>query len=297
MTSVSIAITVDNLHMTYPKGMRAVQGISFDVHPGEVFALLGPNGAGKTTTVEILEGFRKRTEGRVQVLGIDPADTNRAWRDRVGIVFQSTATSDDVSVEEMLALQARYHSTPRPVDEVIELVGLEEKRSVRTDRLSGGQQRRLDVARGIIGRPEVLFLDEPTTGFDPEARRQFWDLIRTLQGEGTTIVLTTHYLDEASVLADRVGVIVAGKLVALDVPDAIGGASRGLATVTWREGEELREAPAANPAEFVLALVNRLGIDIADLTIIRPTLEDAYLKLVEQHSEPKASEVSEQGSR
>jgi ABC-2 type transport system ATP-binding protein len=292
MTSASSAISVENLHMTYSKGMHAVQGISFDVHPGEVFALLGPNGAGKTTTVEILEGFRKRTEGYVHVLGIDPAAATRAWRDQVGIVFQSTATNDDVSVEEMLVLQAKYHSAPRAVDDVIDLVGLEEKRSVRTDRLSGGQQRRLDVARGIIGRPEVLFLDEPTTGFDPEARRQFWDLIRTLQGEGTTIVLTTHYLDEASVLADRVGVIVAGKLVALDVPDAIGGASRNVAMVRWREGEHLREAPAAKPAEFVLALVERMGVDIADLTISRPTLEDAYLKLVEQHSELADSEGS-----
>jgi ABC-2 type transport system ATP-binding protein len=292
MTNTDAAITVHDLHMTYPRGTKAVRGVSFDVRRGEVFALLGPNGAGKTTTVEILEGFRTRTSGDVNVLGMDPANANRSWRDRVGIVFQGTSTSDDATVREILTLQSKYHSTVRPVDEVIALVGLDEKRDTRADRLSGGQQRRLDVARGIIGRPELLFLDEPTTGFDPEARRQFWDLIRALQNDGTTIILTTHYLDEASILADRVGVIIAGQLVALDVPESIGG-NRSVATVQWRENNELRTEETQQPAEVVMSLVSRLGSNIDDLTISRPSLEDAYLQLVGRHTAESETESTE----
>ncbi len=283
MTLDEPAIAVHDLHMTYPKGTKAVRGLSFDVWRGEVFALLGPNGAGKTSIVEILEGFRRRTSGTVQVLGTDPANATRQWRDRIGIVLQGSNTVDDATVEEILTLQSTYHSTTRPVREVIRLVGLEDKRTTRVDRLSGGQVRRLDVARGIIGRPDLLFLDEPTTGFDPEARRQFWDLIRELQNEGTTIVLTTHYLDEAAVLADRVGVVIAGRLAALDVPNAIGGADRECSVVRWRENNEPHSEESNHPAQVVLSLVERLGIEIKDLTIERPTLEEAYLQLVAKH--------------
>ena len=288
-TRTTPAIVVRDLHMTYPRGTEALRGLSFEVQRGEVFALLGPNGAGKTTAVEILEGFRQRTSGTVEVLGTDPAEAGRSWRDRVGIVLQGSNTVDDATVEEILNLQSTYHSTTRPVSDLIALVGLDDKRTTRVDRLSGGQVRRLDVARAIIGRPDLLFLDEPTTGFDPEARRHFWDLIRSLQDEGTTIVLTTHYLDEAAVLADRVGVVVDGKLVALDTPELIGGANRGQATVRWREGQELHQEHSTHPARVVMSLVARLGDDIEALTIERPTLEDAYLKLVATHSTAAAA--------
>ena len=287
-------ISVSDLHMTYASGTAAVAGVDFSVHSGEVYALLGPNGAGKTTTVEILEGFRKRTGGDARVLGIDPASPTRKWRDRVGIVLQTSGTSDEVTVAELLTLQARYHANPRSVEEVIELVGLADKQSTRVDRLSGGQQRRLDVGRGIIGRPELLFLDEPTTGFDPEARRQFWDLIVSLKNEGTTIVLTTHYMDEAEVLADRIGVIVAGKLVATGTPESLGGRDTTNAVVRWTESGRPQETSSPRPAEVVTALVSRLGIDIADLTISRPTLESVYLALVHRstdHSSPPLEET------
>ena len=277
------AISVRELTMTYPNGTVALSGVDFEVQPGEVFALLGPNGAGKTTTVEILEGFRSRTSGSAIVLGIDPSNASRVWRDRVGIVLQSSGTSDEVSVRELLALQARYHASPRAPGEVIGLVGLEDKADTRVDRLSGGQQRRLDVARGIIGRPDLVFLDEPTTGFDPEARRQFWDLIRALRDEGTTIVLTTHYMEEAEVLADRIGVIVGGRLVATGTPSELGGRNEAPAIVQWTENGMQTERRSHQPASIVLELTNRLGLDIEDLTITRPTLESTYLGLVAAH--------------
>ena len=279
----SPAISVRGLTMTYPNGTVALAGVDFDVQSGEVFALLGPNGAGKTTTVEILEGFRSRSSGSAIVLGIDPAKATRAWRDRVGIVLQSSGTSDEVSVRELLQLQASYHANPRPADEVIGLVGLEEKAGTRVDRLSGGQQRRLDVARGIIGRPDLVFLDEPTTGFDPEARRQFWDLIGTLRDDGTTIVLTTHYMEEAEVLADRIGVIVGGLLVAIGTAAELGGRNEAPAIVRWTEGGTLHEQRSHQPAAVVRELTNRVGVDIEDLTIARPTLESTYLRLVAAH--------------
>ncbi len=279
----TLAIDVHGLSMTYPNGTQAVRSIDLDVRVGEVFALLGPNGAGKTTTVEILEGFRRRTDGTATVLGIDPSAPTRAWRDRVGVVFQSSGTSDEVTVAELLTLQASYHANARPVDETIALVGLEEKRTTRVDKLSGGQQRRLDVARGIIGRPELLFLDEPTTGFDPEARRQFWDLIRGLRADGTTIVLTTHYMDEAEVLADRIAVIVDGSIVATGTPANLGGRDDAQSIVRWTENGMAREQPSDRPAEVVANLVGRLGTDITDLTITRPTLESTYLDLVHRH--------------
>jgi ABC-2 type transport system ATP-binding protein len=200
------AVRVHALVKTYAQ-RNAVDGLSFEVAAGETFALLGPNGAGKTTTTEILEGHRSRDGGQVAVLGVDPQRADRAWRARIGIVLQSVGDFHDLTVLEVVRHFAGYFPDPRDPDEVIELVGLTDQRKVRDAKLSGGQRRRLDVALGILGRPEVLFLDEPTTGFDPEARRQFWELIRALRTAGTTILLTTHYLDEAEQLADRVAVI------------------------------------------------------------------------------------------
>src|SRR5215218_9033450 len=211
------AVAVSELHKSYGD-FEAVKGITFEIRLGEVFALLGPNGAGKTTTVEILEGYRHRDAGEVDVLGHDPGDDEPRYRSRIGIVLQSTAESAELTVGEMVGHFALYYPAPRDADEVLAAVGLTEKRSARVRSLSGGQRRRLDVALGIIGRPELLFLDEPTTGFDPQARRTFWELIRSLRGEGTTIVLTTHYLEEAETLADRVGVITQGRLIAVDTP-------------------------------------------------------------------------------
>ena len=212
-----LAITVAGLRKEY-KGVPAVNGVDLDVRRGEIFALLGPNGAGKTTTVEILEGYRKRTAGEVAVLGVDPGHGDSAWRSRIGIVLQGTGEFDDLNVNEVVHHFASFYPNPRDPDEVIEQVGLAAKARSRTHALSGGQKRRLDVALGVVGRPELLFLDEPTTGFDPEARIEFWELIAELAKSGTTIVLTTHYLDEAEALADRIGVIAAGRMVAVSTP-------------------------------------------------------------------------------
>ncbi|MCL1800669.1 MAG: ABC transporter ATP-binding protein [Promicromonosporaceae bacterium] len=216
-------IVVTDLTKTYrgKKGQPdkvAVNGLDLTVFQGEVFAILGPNGAGKTTTVEILEGFRKRDSGQVTVLGEDPANPSRAWRSRVGIVLQSANDMDKLTVFEAISSTASYYPNPRDPNEVINAVGLDEKRNASLKSLSGGQRRRVDVALAIVGRPELLFLDEPTTGFDPEARRDFWDLIRTLNTDGTSVILTTHYMDEAAALADRIAVIVNGQVVALDTP-------------------------------------------------------------------------------
>ncbi|MEN3357633.1 MAG: type transport system ATP-binding protein, partial [Mycobacteriales bacterium] len=216
------AIEVSGLRKSYP-GTVAVDGVDLQVRRGEVFSLLGPNGAGKTTTVEILEGYRLRDAGTVRVLGTDPASGSRELRARIGIVLQKVDDLAQLTVAESIRSCAAYYPRPRPVDEVIEMVGLTEKRNARGSQLSGGLRRRLDVALGIVGNPELLFLDEPTTGFDPEARRQFWALIESLAGGGTTILLTTHYLDEAEQLADRVGVIVAGKVVEVGPPATLGG--------------------------------------------------------------------------
>jgi len=208
-----VAVMVTDLRKSY-QDVTAVRGIDLGIARGEVFALLGPNGAGKTTTVEILEGFRQRDHGTIDVLGRDPARADRAWRARIGIVLQLASAGPELTVLEMVRQFAAFYPRPRRPEEAIELVGLTGKARSRISMLSGGQTRRLDVALGIVGRPELLFLDEPTTGFDPEARRQFWELIRTLRGDGTTIVLTTHYLDEAEALADRIAVIAAGRIVA-----------------------------------------------------------------------------------
>jgi len=268
------AIEVHGLRKSYG-GREVVAGIDLNVAGGEVFALLGPNGAGKTTTVEILEGHRRRDGGAVRVLGVDPGTAGRRWRARIGVVLQTATDAADLTVAEMVRHVAGFYARPRPVAEVLSMVGLTEKAKSRVRTLSGGQRRRLDVALGVVGRPEVLFLDEPTTGFDPEARRQFWDLIRTITAEGTTILLTTHYLDEAEALADRLAVISAGVIVAEGTPASLGGRATAEAIVSWDGRRERTIDPDA--------LVRRLvadGVDLSSLTITRPTLEDAYLTLI-----------------
>ena len=274
-----IAVQVQNLRKQYGRRV-AVADVSFDIRAGETFALLGPNGAGKSTTVEILEGYRRRNSGDVRVLGHDPARADAAFRARIGVVLQSAGELGALSVREQLTQFAGFYPHPRDVDEVIAAVGLTELAGRRVSKLSGGQQRRVDVALGIIGRPEVLFLDEPTTGFDPAARRSFWELIRSLSAEGVTIVLTTHYLDEAAQLADRVGIIAEGRLRALGGVDDVGVASARTPIVRWREGDALRERRTDEPGAVVADLVRRLGGEPPDLQVVRPTLEDVYLDLV-----------------
>ncbi|MGK5742476.1 ABC transporter ATP-binding protein [Micromonospora sp. URMC 103] len=275
-----LAIRVRGLRKAYGDTV-AVAGLDLDVHRGEVFALLGPNGAGKTTTVEILEGYRRRDAGEVGVLGSDPASPAADWRSRVGIVLQGTGEFDELTVGEVVRHFAGFYPDADDPDKVIERVGLAGKARARTHTLSGGQKRRLDVALGIIGRPELLFLDEPTTGFDPEARREFWELIRDLAAAGTTIVLTTHYLDEAEALADRVGVIAGGRLVAVAAPDQLGNRQEALATVSWRTPEgSVESAQSATPTALVADLAARFGGEVPGLTVTRPTLEDIYLTMI-----------------
>ncbi len=273
------AISVRGLVKRYGD-FTAVDGLDLDIRRGEIFALLGPNGAGKTTTVEICEGYRSRDAGEVRVLGDDPAGGSRAWKARLGIVLQSGSGDSQLTVRELLTAQAAYYADPRDVDEVLGLVGLTEKAGVRGKTLSGGQRRRLDVALGIVGRPALLFLDEPTTGFDPEARRQFWSLIRSLRDLGTTMLLTTHYLDEAEALADRVGVIARGQLVEVAVPSALGGRETAPATVTWTEAGVRRTEATATPTALVAELTARFDGEIPDLAVARPTLEDVYLQMI-----------------
>jgi ABC-2 type transport system ATP-binding protein len=274
------AVTVRGLVRRYGD-LTAVDGIDLDIHSGEVFALLGPNGAGKTTTVEILEGFRKRDAGEVRVLGEDPQRASRTWRSRLGIVLQSTTESAELTVGELVGHFARFYPDPRDPDEVIDVVGLAEKRDTRSSALSGGQRRRLDVALGIVGRPELLFLDEPTTGFDPEARRAFWALVRDLRGDGTSILLTTHYLDEAEALADRVGVINGGRLVAVDTPERLGGRVAHRARVSWEDGAGRYEEVTETPTRLVQELAERYGGgEVPGLQVRRPSLEDVYLSMI-----------------
>lgn len=272
------AIRVRGLRKVYPK-VQAVAGVDMDVERGEIFALLGPNGAGKTTTVEILEGHRARDDGTVSVLGEDPGTAGRRWRARIGMVLQTATDAAELSVRETVRHFARYYPRPRRPDEVIELCGLGEKAGARVKGLSGGQRRRLDVALGIIGTPELLFLDEPTTGFDPEARRQFWSLIRQLAADGTTIVLTTHYLDEAEALADRVAVIARGRVVALGTPSDLGGRAHREATVRWTDHRGEQSVRTSTPTKVIGGL-SRAGGELAGLTVTRPSLEDVYLDLV-----------------
>jgi ABC-2 type transport system ATP-binding protein len=275
-------IEVNELRKSY-RALSVVKGISLDIHKGEIFAILGPNGAGKTTTVEILEGFRAADSGTVRVLDTDPAIKGKAalqWRDRIGIVLQSTQDTAELTVREAITHFASYYSNPRAIDEVISLVGLEEKADDRARTLSGGQRRRLDVGLGIIGRPEVLFLDEPTTGFDPEARRAFWVLIKQLRDEGTTILLTTHYLDEAEALADRVAVMNHGEILEISTPALLGGRANAQATISWSEGGVSKSETSDAPTAFVKTLSERLGGEVPDLSIHRPSLEDIYLSMI-----------------
>ena len=280
--SSTAAIEVKGLVKRYG-AKTAVDGIDLSVESGEIFALLGPNGAGKTTTVEILEGYRIATAGEVKVLGFNPATKGSAgqrWRNQIGIVLQSTSDAADLSVFETISHYANYYENPRNVDQVIEEVGLQEKVNAKARELSGGQRRRLDVALGIIGSPQLLFLDEPTTGFDPEARRSFWDLIRTLKAEGKTILLTTHYLDEAQALADRVGVINNGKIIEIATPQTLGGRNNAPAKVTWLENGITNQIHTKDPTAEVLKLGQRFGGSVPELEVSRPNLEEIYLKMI-----------------
>jgi ABC-2 type transport system ATP-binding protein len=274
-------ISIKGLRMTYGE-TEAVRGIDLEVERGEVFAFLGPNGAGKTTTVEILEGYRKRTGGEVSVLGEDPQGAGRAWRERIGIVLQASRLDPYLTVRESLALYAGYFRAPRPIEEVIALVGLEGKADERARKLSGGQQRRLDVGMALIGDPELLFLDEPTTGFDPSARRQAWDVIAGLRDLGKTVFLTTHYMDEAQRLADRVTIIAAGEIVARGTPEDLGDRESQPAKISYRAGGEEVTVETLTPVATLHDLTGAAlarGEELEGLEVTRPTLEDVYLEL------------------
>jgi len=283
---VTAAVSVAGLTKAY-RGVEAVRGIDFEILVGEVFGLLGPNGAGKTTTVEILEGYRKRDGGEVTVLGEDPERTGTEWRQRIGVVLQSSAVYPTLSVREMLALFAGYYSKPLPVDDVVELIGLVEKRDARVKSLSGGQARRLDLGLALVGDPELVFLDEPTTGFDPGARRAAWETIRSLRSLGKTILLTTHYLEEAEHLSDRVAVLREGRIVAAGRPAELMGRSREAEIRYLRDGEEVvvrTDEPTRVLHELTEAAV-REGVELEGLEVRRPTLEDVYLSLTESEDE------------
>jgi len=303
--SSEAAIEIDGLRKSYGH-FEAVRGLSLRVEEGEIFAFLGPNGAGKTTTVEILEGFRKRDGGDVRVLGIDPEHADRAWRARIGIVLQEGRAQAELSVRETLVLWAAYYPHPRPVEETIALAGLEEKADDRVARLSGGQRRRLDVALALIGDPDLVFLDEPTTGFDPVARRAAWKVIAGLRDLGKTVFLTTHYLDEAQELADRVAIIKAGEIIVEGPPDALGaGSSQTEVLFVAPAGVALGELPVSEPLDVVDGRVrlrtpsptralaalcgwaDERGIELERLEVTRPSLEDVYLELVDA-TEPSA---------
>ena len=297
------AISVSGLRKTYGEA-EAVRGIEFEVAAGEVFGFLGPNGAGKTTTIEILEGYRERSAGEVSVLGVDPASPTRAWRNRVGLVLQECELDPLWTVREAVALFARFYERPRPVEETIELVGLGDKRDARVGTLSGGQKRRADVAIGIVGDPDLIFLDEPTTGFDPTARRDAWNMIEGLKALGKTVFLTTHYMDEAQHLADRVAILRDGLIVAQGRTEQL-GAEIGHRTVigfALEDGlgvEEVRslvEAPvrvSGNQVEIetdepqrdlyrLLGLAEERGAALAELEVRRPSLEDVFLELTRE---------------
>ncbi len=275
-------IEVKGLKKSYGD-VHAVRGLDLKIERGEIFSLLGPNGAGKTTTVEILEGFRTRDAGSVSVLGFDPQTRGheaRIWRDRIGIVLQSSSDAGDLTVIETIKHFSGYYSNPRDVDEVIHSVGLKEKEGALIRNLSGGQRRRLDVALGIIGNPELLFLDEPTTGFDPEARRAFWALIQQLRTDGTSILLTTHYLDEAEALADRVAVINNGVIIEVSTPAELGGRATSQATVQWRDGDAIKSEKTDNPTALVSSLSSSFNGEVPELIVTRPSLEDIYLEMI-----------------
>ena len=301
-------IEVSDLRKSYGD-VPAVRDVDLEVGAGEIFAFLGPNGAGKTTTVEVLEGYRSRDGGDVRVLGEDPARPARGWHARIGVVLQDCLVQPELTVAESLHQFAGYYPAPRGVDETIALVGLDDERDKRAAKLSGGQQRRLDVALALIGDPELLFLDEPTTGFDPAARRAAWAVIASLRDLGKTVFLTTHYLDEAATLADRVAIIAAGRIVAEGPPDEIAGHHEATtvgftlppgirvddlpapAGGTWRtEGRraELTCRAAVPALHRLTAWALEAGLDLPDLTVSRPTLEDVYLELVKDAAGPVA---------
>ncbi|NNC13386.1 ABC transporter ATP-binding protein [Planctomonas sp. JC2975] len=272
-------VSVRGLRKAY-SGFTVVDDIDFEIAPGETFALLGPNGAGKSTTIEILAGYRDRTAGDVRVLGVDPQHATRGWKAQLGIVLQSTGEPGVMTVAEQLRHFARFYPRPRDVDETIAAVGLTDKAGARLAKLSGGQRRRVDVALGIIGNPRLLFLDEPTTGFDPEARHEFWELIRTLKRDGTSILLTTHYLDEAARLGDRAGVIAAGRMVDIGAIHELGGADARTPLVRWRDDRGQHEVRTREPGRTVADIVADLGSEPDDLEVVRPSLEDVYLGLL-----------------
>ena len=300
------AISVQGLRKSYGRH-EAVRGIDFEVDRGEVFGFLGPNGAGKTTTIEILEGYRDRTGGDVAVLGVDPQRADRAWRNRVGLVLQECQLDPSLTVRETLSLYASFYTAPRNVDEIISLVGLDDKRDARLGTLSGGQKRRADVGVGIVGDPELVFLDEPTTGFDPSARRSAWNMIEGLKGLGKTIFLTTHYMDEAQHLADRVVILRQGEIVAHGKPDDLGDSLGSTSEVRFRlpEGvtvEQLKQVvhedlgtsrsevsfrtENAQKALFELTgWAERHHVQLADIEVQRPTLEDIFLQLTQEPTE------------
>ncbi|TML48737.1 MAG: ABC transporter ATP-binding protein [Actinobacteria bacterium] len=277
------AIAVQDLRKSYD-GNTALGGISFEVAEGEVFGLLGPNGAGKTTTVEILEGYRTRDAGDVTVLGFDPGEAPRAFRERIGVVLQQSELVSNLTVRELLRIFAGYYSQRRDVDEVLDLVGLADKKNARIKTLSGGQRRRVDLAVALVGDPDLVFLDEPTTGFDPAARRTAWDMIRSLRSLGKTILLTTHYLDEAQQLADRVAVIRSGVIVRLGTPEELIGAG-GPVEIRFRRNGEPIVIETEEPTRALHELTSQAladGRELEQLEVRRPTLEDVYLELVQE---------------
>ena len=279
------AIRVEQLRKSYGEH-DALRGVSFEIDEGEVFGLLGPNGAGKTTTVEILEGYRKRDGGSVEVLGVDPQHAGRGWRERVGIVLQSSSLYVTLTVRESLAVFGGYYDQPRDVDEVIEVVGLTEKRDARVKTLSGGQQRRLDLGLALVGDPELIFLDEPTTGFDPGARRTAWETIRNLRSLGKTVLLTTHYLDEAERLADRVAVLREGRIVRIGTPAELRGTGAETEIRYRRNGQEV-VLQTTEPTRVLHELTSeavRAGVELEGLEVRRQTLEDIYLALTQEES-------------
>jgi ABC-2 type transport system ATP-binding protein len=274
------AVAVQGLRKSYGH-LEAVRGIDFTIHPGEVFGLLGPNGAGKTTTVEILEGYRKRDAGTVEVLGIDPQRATAAWREQIGVMLQSSSLYPNLTVIESLQVFGGYYSKPRNAEEVVDLVGLSEKHDTRVRKLSGGQQRRLDLGIALVGDPDLIFLDEPTTGFDPGARRAAWETVRGLRALGKTILLTTHYLDEAEQLADRVAVLRDGEIVREGAPSDLTGGAVETEIRYRRDGEDVVERttePTRRLNELTAEALAR-GEELEGLEVRRPTLEDIYLEL------------------